>query len=77
MVSIKRQIKGISVKLTYDLFTEIPHLGTVEHQIGDNLCNIILNDSVIIKVYDDCVVFDLGGKKEFLLAEDFISLEVC
>ena len=73
---MKRQIKGISVKLAYDLFTEIPKIGTVEHHTGDSLCNITLDDSVIIKVYDDCIVFDLGGTKEFLRAEDFISLEV-
>lgn len=71
-----RQVNGISVKTAHDLCAAVPRIGMIEHHIGDDLCSLILDDAVIIKVYDDCIVFDLGGIKEFLSAEDFISLEV-
>lgn len=73
---MKRQVNGISVKTAHDLCAAVPRIGMIEHQIGDDLCSLILDDNVIIKVYDDHVVFDLGSTKEFLSAEDFRSLEV-
>lgn len=73
---MKRQISGISVKLAHDLCKLIPAVGMIEHQIGDDLCTLVLNDGVIIKIYEDCIVLDCGMVKEFISAEDFKSLEV-
>lgn len=71
-----RQLKGLSLKLAHDLCAEIPRLGIIEECINDPLCNIILDDPVIMKVYDDHIVIDLGGKKAFLSENDFVSIEV-
>lgn len=73
---MKRQISGISVKLAHDLCKLIPAVGIIEHQIGDDLCCLVLDDGVIIKIYEDCIVLDCGTVKEFISAEDFKSLEV-
>ena len=73
---MKRQIKGINVKLAEDLCKLIPTVGTIEHHIGDNLCTLILDEYVIIKIFDDCIMLDSGTVKEFIAAEDFRSLEV-
>ena len=73
---MQRQVNGISAKTAHDLCAEVPRIGMIEHHIGDDLCSLILDDNVIIKVYDDCVVFDLGGIKEFLSEEDFESITI-
>ena len=36
----------------------------------------ILKDTVILKSYDDHIVLDVGGHKEMLRTEDFISIEI-
>lgn len=73
---MKRQISGISFKLAHDLCKQLPAVGMIEHQIGDDLCNLVLDEDVIIKIYEDCIVLDCGTVKEFIAAEDFQSLEV-
>ena len=73
---MKRQISGISVKLAHDLCKLLPAVGTIEHHIGDDLCTLVLDEDVIIKIYEDCIVLDCGTVKEFISAEDFKSLEV-
>lgn len=73
---MKRQISGISVKLAHDLCKVIPTVGVIEHQIGEDLCTLVLNDNLIIKIYEDCIVLDSGTVKEFINENDFHSLEV-
>ena len=48
----------------------------IEHHIGEDLCTLVLDEDVIIKIYEDCIVLDCGTVKEFISAEDFKSLEV-
>ena len=73
---MKRQIKGISVKRAQDLCELIPRIGMIEHHIDDDLCTLVLDEYVIIKIFDDCIMLDSGMFKEFIAAEDFKSLEV-
>lgn len=73
---MKRRIKGISVKRAHDLCMLIPAVGMIEHKIGEDLCDLVLDTTVIIKIYEDCIVLDCGTVKEFIAAEDFQSLEV-
>lgn len=39
---------------------------SVEHYIylEDDVCDIVLNDDCIVKVYDDSLYLDFGGHKE-------------
>lgn len=73
---MKCQINGISVKRAQDLCELIPRIATIEHHIDEDLCTLVLDEDVIIKIYEDCIVLDCGTVKEFLAAEDFKSLEV-
>lgn len=73
---MKRQIKGISAKRAQDLCELLPTIGMIEHHIGDDLCTLIVDEYVIIKIFDDCIMLDCGTVKEFISAEDFKSLEV-
>lgn len=70
-----RHIKGLPLKLAHDLCAEIPRLGIIEEHIDDDLCTIILDDPVILKIYDNSIVIDLGGKKAFLACSEFIAIE--
>lgn len=73
---MERQIKGINVKLAQHLCELIPTVGTIEHYIGADLCTLVLDEDVIIKIYEDCIVLDCGTVKEFITPDDFKSLEV-
>ncbi len=42
---------------------------------GD-LLTVELNDNAIIKCYDDAIVIDIGGNKEFLSFDEFIDIQI-
>lgn len=68
---MSRYITGLDRQLAHDLLEEIPHLGIIELNISNGLASIELDDSVIIKSYDDAISFDCGGKKLILSDKDF------
>ena len=39
-------------------------------------CDVILNHDVIVKLYDDTMVLDLAGNKEFISFDDFSNMEI-
>lgn len=68
---MSRYITGLDRQLAHDLLKEIPHLGIIELHIANGLCSIELNSAVIIKSYDDSIMFDVGYKKVILSDKDF------
>lgn len=68
---MSRYITGLDRQLAHDLLKEIPHLGIIELHIANGLCSIELDSAVIIKSYDDSIMFDVGYKKVILSDKDF------
>lgn len=71
-----RHIKGLEPITAHNLCKELPRLGIIEHHINDELTTLILDSSVIMKVYDDHIVLDLGGKLAFLSDIEFEAVEI-
>ena len=42
----------------------------------DCCMNVELNEYVILKCWDDSIMIDLSGKKEFIGFDDFSSMEI-
>lgn len=72
-----RRIRGITKRLAHDLCKELPRLGIIEYVIGEgDLADLVLDDPVILKSYDDHVTLDLGGKLMCLSKDQFVSIEI-
>lgn len=72
-----REIKGINPKVFNQILDELPRCfeeGTIVKR-EDGYC-ACLNKSVILKLYDDFIVFDLGGVKTFINQCDFIEMVI-
>lgn len=71
-----RQICGISKNVARNLCEELPNIGIIEEHINDDLVDIILDESVILKVYYDNAVIDQGSIKSFLGYDEFESIQI-
>ena len=71
-----RHIKGLEPVTAHNLCADFPRLGIIELHTYDELTTLILDSSVIMKVYDDHIVLDLGGKLVFLSDIDFEAIEI-
>ena len=71
-----RHIKGIRKLTAHNLCADFPRLGIIEYHTNDDLTTLILDSSVIMKVYDDHIVLDLGGKLAFLSDIEFEAVEI-
>ena len=68
---MSRYITGLQRELAHDLLQIIPHLGIENLHISDSLCDIELDDAVIIKSYADAIVLIMGDKKLILSDKEF------
>ena len=71
-----RQICGLRKRVAQSLCEELPNIGIIEEHINDDLVDIILDDSVILKVYYDNAVLDQGQIKSFLGYDEFESIQI-
>lgn len=72
-----RQILGLKHDAYSYILDRIPKAITSETIYNDkDIADIVLSDNVIIKVYDDGILLDLGMKKVELEADDFRMLTV-
>ena len=71
-----REIRGLS-ELAYDRLNEnLPNIFSKTSEIKHAAVDVVLNEYTIIKVYDDSVMFDLGGHIEFIGADDFMYINI-
>lgn len=71
-----RVIRGLS-ELAYDRLKEnLPNIFSKTSEVKNGIVDVTLNEYVIIKAYDDSVMFDLGGHLEFIGADDFMYINI-
>ena len=71
-----RQITGITAELAKEISEKFPRLGIIENHINDDWASLILDDAVIIKIYSDEIMLDLGKQLIEIPVEDFVSIEI-
>lgn len=71
-----RQITGITAELAQEITEKFPRLGIIENHFNDDLASLILDDAVIIKIFSDEIMLDLGKQLIEIPVEDFVSIEI-
>ena len=73
-----RRFKGLRYEVYQLILSELPRCFDEKSYVedGNDMIHVSLSDSVILKVYDDHLMIDQGGRKVFIKPEDFVEISI-